>query len=68
MMNINTLEKEILKAVNIERQGLHNNFRNWETIEESFIDLEKFVCKLFTEYKEDDEWDMLEEVDDDRKN
>ena len=64
-MNINTLEKEILKAVNIERQGLHNNFRNWETIEESFIDLEKFVCKLFTEYKEDDEWDMLEEVDDD---
>mgnify|MGYP003633020444 FL=1 len=67
-MNINTLEKEILKAVNIERQGLHNNFRNWETIEESFIDLEKFVCKLFTEYKEDDEWDMLEEVDDDRKN
>ena len=65
MMNINTLEKEILKAVNIERQGLHNNFRNWETIEESFIDLEKFVCKLFTEYKEDDEWDMLEEVDDD---
>ena len=64
-MNINTFEKEILKAVNIERQGLHNNFRNWETIEESFIDLEKFVCKLFTEYKEDDEWDMLEEVDDD---
>jgi len=51
MMNINTLEKEILKAIDIERQELHNNFRNWKTIEESFIDLENFTCKLFTEYK-----------------
>ena len=50
-MNINTIEKEILKAIDMERQCLHNNFRKWETIEESFIDLEKFVCKLFTEYK-----------------
>ena len=51
MMNINTIEKEILKAIDIEKQWLHNNFRKWETIEESFIDLEKFVCKLFTEHK-----------------
>jgi len=50
-MNINTIEKEILRAIDIEKQCLHNNFRKWETIEESFIDLEKFVCKLFTEYK-----------------
>ena len=51
-MNINNLEKEILKAINIERQELRNNFRNWETIEESLIDLENFTCKLFTEYRE----------------
>ena len=55
MMNINTLEKEILKAIDIERQELRNNFRNWKTIEESFIDLENFTCKLFTEYKEVDD-------------
>ena len=51
MMNINILEKEILKAINIERQELRNNFRNWETIEESLTDLENFTCKLFIEYK-----------------
>lgn len=51
-MNINIIEKEILKAIDMERNYLHNNFRKWETIEESFIDLEKFVCKLFTEHKE----------------
>lgn len=50
-MNIDTVEKAILKAIDIEKQYLHNNFGKWETIEESFIDLEKFVYKLFTEYK-----------------
>ena len=56
MMNINILEKEILKAINIERQELRNNFRNWETIEESLTDLENFTCKLFIEYKGEEWW------------
>ena len=50
-MNINTIEKEILRAIEIEKQYLHNNFRKWETIEYIFIDLENVGCKLFTEYK-----------------
>mgnify|MGYP000070703185 FL=1 len=52
-MNIDIVEKAILRAIDIEKQYLHNNFRKWETIEDSFIDLEKFVCKLFTEYRGD---------------
>jgi len=50
-MNINVIEKEILKAVDIEKQILKNNFRKWETIEESFTDLQNFIQKLFIEYR-----------------
>ena len=61
-MNINTIEREILKAINIERQGIKEE--DWspytkETFEDRFIDLEKFVCKLFTEYK-GEEWETLQ--------
>ena len=54
MMNINTIEKEILRAIDIERQGVQeeNSYMTLETIEDRFTDLEKFVCKLFTEHKE----------------
>ena len=55
-MNINVIEKEILKAVDIEKQILENNFRTWETIEESFTDLEKFIKKLLVEYRGQDNW------------
>ena len=53
MMNINTIEREILRAINMERQGVQeeDSYMTLETIEDRFIDLEKFVCKLFTEYK-----------------
>ena len=53
-MNINTIEKEILRAIDIERQGVQeeNSYMTLETIEDRFTDLEKFVCKLFTEHKE----------------
>jgi len=52
-MNINTIEREILRAINMERQGVQeeDSYMTLETIEDRFIDLEKFVCKLFTEYK-----------------
>ena len=50
-MNVNVIEKEILKAVDIEKQILENNFRTWETIEESFTDLQNFIQKLFIEYR-----------------
>ena len=50
-MNINVIEKEILKAVDIEKQTLENNFRTWETVEERFTDLQNFIKKLFIEYR-----------------
>ena len=53
-MNVKMIEKEILKAIDIERQGVQeeNTFMTLETIEDRFMDLENFVKKLFTEYKE----------------
>ena len=53
-MNITIIEKEILKAIDIERQEVQkeNSFMTLETIEDRFMDLENFVKKLFTEYKE----------------
>jgi len=57
-MNINVIEKEILKAVDIEKQILENNFRTWETIEESFTDLENFIKKLFVEYRGQGKWKL----------
>jgi len=55
-MNVNVIEKEILKAVDIEKQILKNNFRKWETIEESFTDLQNFIQKLFIEYRGQGKW------------
>jgi len=57
-MNINVIEKEILKAVDIEKQTLENNFRTWETVEESFTDLQNFIKKLFIEYRGQGKWKL----------
>ena len=53
-MNINYLEKEILKAIDIERQRVQeeNTFMTLEIIEDRFMDLKKFVKKLFKENRE----------------
>lgn len=53
-MNINYLEQQILKAIDIERQGIKEE--DWspytkETFEDRFIDLKKFVKKLFKQNK-----------------
>jgi hypothetical protein len=52
-MDINTIEKEILRAIDMERQGVQeeNSCMTLETIEDRFIDLKKFVKKLFKENK-----------------
>jgi hypothetical protein len=54
-MNINTIEKEILKAINIERKTQADETEvetTIETIKDSFNSLERFVKKLFKEYRE----------------
>ena len=54
-MNIQILEKEILKAIKIEKK-IQNDESEVETtvdtIQDSFNSLEKFVKKLFNEYRE----------------
>ena len=54
-MNITIIEKEILKAIDIERKIQADETEvetTTETIKDSFNSLENFVKKLFTEYKE----------------
>ena len=53
-MNINYIEQQILKAIDIERKGVQeeDSYMTLETIEDRFIDLKKFVKKLFKENKE----------------
>tara|TARA_Y100000361_G_scaffold149093_1_gene162857 strand:+ start:56 stop:220 length:165 start_codon:yes stop_codon:yes gene_type:complete len=54
-MNINYLENEILKAINIEKEIQADESEvetTKETIKDSFNSLERFIKKLFTEYKE----------------
>tara|TARA_E500000318_G_scaffold55370_1_gene51455 strand:+ start:227 stop:394 length:168 start_codon:yes stop_codon:yes gene_type:complete len=53
-MNINYIEQEILKAIDIERQGVQeeDSYMTLETIEDRFTDLKKFVKKLFKENRE----------------
>jgi len=55
-MKINTIEKEILRAIDIERQGVQeeDSYMTLETIEDRFIDLKKFVKKIFKQSKEGD--------------
>jgi len=54
-VNIHILEKEILKAIKIEKK-IQNDESEVETtvdtIQDSFNSLEKFVKKLFKEYRE----------------
>ena len=52
-MNITQLEKEILKAVDIERKILNklDTHTTLDTLDYSFIDLKKFIKKSFKEYK-----------------
>ena len=53
-MNIKQLEKEIIKAVDIEWTTLNklDTHTTLDTLDHSFIDLKKFVRKLFKEYRE----------------
>ena len=53
MMNINILEKEIVKAINMEKEYLNSRpFYAEETVDDSFNDLKRFVEKCFKEYRE----------------
>ena len=47
MMNINILEKEILKAIDIEKEACEKTSREQIPLE----DIRKFIVKLFIEYK-----------------
>ena len=51
-MNITQLEKEIIKAIDIERDTLDklDTHTTLDTLDYSFIDLKKFVQKLFKEH------------------
>jgi hypothetical protein len=52
-MNIDTLEKEMLNAINIERKGVEeeNSFTTLETIDFRFDNLQNFLQKLCKEYR-----------------
>lgn len=52
-MNIDFLEREILRAIDMERQGVkeEDSYMTSETIEDRFIDLKKFVKKIFKQSK-----------------
>lgn len=55
MININILEKEIVKAINVEKEYLNSQADGIdaeETVENSFNDLKRFVEKCFKEYRE----------------
>ena len=56
-MNIDTLEKEMLNAINIERKGVEeeNSFTTLETIDFRFDNLQNFLQKLCKEYR-GEEW------------
>ena len=47
MMNINILEKEILKAIDIEKEAYDPECAEQIPLE----DIRKFIVKLFIEYK-----------------
>ena len=52
-MNVKMIEKEILKAIDIERKIQADETEvetTTETIKDSFNSLEKFVKQLFVEY------------------
>lgn len=53
-MNIKQLEKEIIKAIDIEKDTLDkcNTYTTLDTLDYSFINLKKFVQKLFKEHRE----------------
>jgi len=54
-MTIEKLEKEILKAIKINKNCIPDNFgiddKNINLIKSDFDDLKKFVIKLFKEYR-----------------
>ena len=51
-MNITLLEKEIIKAIDVERNILEklDTQTTLDTLDHSFIDLKKFIKKCFKEY------------------
>ena len=51
-MNIKQLEKEIIKAIDIEKTGLDklDTHTTLEVLDYSFINLKKFVKKCFKEH------------------
>jgi hypothetical protein len=52
-MNINILEKEMLKAIGVEKEGVEkeSSFDTLETVEMRFSNLERFLKKLCREYR-----------------
>ena len=54
MINIDILEKEIVKAIDMEKQYLNSQVveEAEETVDDSFNDLKRFVKKCFKEYRE----------------
>ena len=54
-MNITQLEKEIIIAIDIERDILNklDTHTTLDTLDYSFINLEKFVKKCFKEHNEE---------------
>jgi len=51
-MNIALLEKEIIKAIDVEWTILNklDTYTTLDTLDHSFIDLKKFIKKCFKEY------------------
>jgi len=54
-MNITLLEKEIIKAIDVEWTILNklDTHTTLDTLDYSFIDLKKFIKKCFKEYNHD---------------
>ena len=54
-MNIKQLEKEIINAVNVERDILErlDTYTTLETLDDSFISLKKFIKKCFKEHRDE---------------
>jgi len=50
MMNIDIIETEILKAIDVEKETMRDLYG--KIGQESLEDIRKFVVELFTEYRE----------------
>ena len=54
MMNIDIIETEILKAIDVEKETMRDLYG--KIGQESLEDIRKFVVELFTEYREGVIW------------